>query len=128
MTVAALKVYKVKGTTRDVVECDACGRRELKGTVIMRALNEVGEEYGDVMHFGFQCAAKLARATQGNIRKQAEVADRMRVEAACQAEAKAWTRRMIAWVNNTGGSYRDYERVERRPSITDVLAKVGLTA
>lgn len=128
MTATALKVYAVKGTTRDVTECEACGRRELQGTVIMRALNETGEEYGDDMHFGFQCAAKLARATQGNIRKQAEVADRRRIEDAYQAEVNAWNRRQIAWAATTSGSARDYERVERRPSITDAREKMGAAA
>lgn len=124
----ALKVYKVKGTSRDVVECERCGRQELQGTVIMRTLNEAGEEYGDAMYFGVQCAAKLARATQGNIRKQAGAADRLRVQDACQQETNAWSRRRIAWMASTGGSARDFERVERCPSITDVLAKMGLTA
>ncbi|WP_097964547.1 hypothetical protein [Streptomyces sp. or20] len=55
-----MKVYKIKGTTDAVTECGLCGRIELKGTVVLAALDADGNEFGEVSYFGTSCAAKGA--------------------------------------------------------------------
>lgn len=68
-----VKAYRVKGTTDEVTECDLCGKVELKGTVILAALDADGNEDG-VCYFGTSCAAKAAGWTVRDVRAGIKVA------------------------------------------------------
>lgn len=85
---APVKAYRVKGTTDDVTECELCGRVELKGTVVMEALDADGN-VDDMTYFGTQCAAKAAGWTQTEVKRRARTADREAREAEMEARREA---------------------------------------
>lgn len=73
-------MYKVKGITDERTDCDCCGKQNLKCTVALIPLDADGNEAGDVVYFGRQCAAyavlgsKSARnVRQIEIKAEAEV-------------------------------------------------------
>lgn len=78
---AARKIYKVLGTTDEVTECEHCGRVDLKGTIILGALDADGNVEGTT-YFGAVCGARAAGWTTREIRKAATAADRAAREAA----------------------------------------------
>lgn len=95
-----MKAYRVKGTTDEVTECGLCGRQELKGTVVMEALDADGNEDG-IAYFGTSCAAKaagwtsrevtrLATAANRTAKKEAAAAARVAGMKAYAAETKAY--------------------------------------
>lgn len=72
--------FRVLGTTNDVTTCEHCGRNELKGTIILAALDADGNEEG-VTYFGATCGARAAGWTTKDIRTKATAANRERQEA-----------------------------------------------
>lgn len=102
-----MKVYRVKGTTNDVTDCDLCGRVELKGTVVMATLDADGNEFGEVGYFGTSCAAKAAGWTVRQVNaevKAAKVAAASQQRAQAIAARDAETRAHKAWVADTYGT------------------------
>ncbi len=87
-TAPARKVFRVLGTTDEVTECEHCGRVDLKGTIRLGALDADGN-VEDVTYFGAVCGARAVGWTTKDIRKQAIVADRDRIEAERLAAADA---------------------------------------
>lgn len=79
-TTIVRRVFRVKGTTDDVTECELCGRQELKGTVVLAVLDEDGNEEG-VVYYGSSCGAKAAGWTTKEVRDAAKAADRAAHEA-----------------------------------------------
>src|SRR4051794_19962978 len=77
-------VWRAKGFTDDVVECDRCGRAELKGTVRMVATDADGDE-ADEQYMGVVCAAKMTGRKAAEIRHEAKEGD-----AAARAARMAW--------------------------------------
>lgn len=56
--------YRYLGVTDERVECDACGRTELRSTVVLAPLDADGNDDG-VVYFGSSCAARaLGRPTR----------------------------------------------------------------
>lgn len=82
-----MKVYQVIGTTNDVTTCELCGRDELKGTVMLVALDLDGNPDGDPGYFGTSCAATAAGWTQGEVK--ARVATIKRAAAAAEKKEQA---------------------------------------
>lgn len=80
------KVYQIIGTTDDFLQCELCGRDELKSTVALR------DQDGNVSHFGSDCAARAAgwtiKETQGMI-KAADEAQRAEQQSRFYAESNA---------------------------------------
>jgi hypothetical protein len=100
-----MKAYRVKGTTDDVTTCELCGKQELKGTVVLEALDADGNAE-EICYFGVSCAAKAAGWTQREVKagikaaqQRAASAERDRVIAAREAERAAYT----AWLAETFG-------------------------
>lgn len=65
--------YRLIGTTDDVIDCDRCGKPDLRATVILEFLDR-GEPTGEVTYFGSTCAARAlaergVRATPAAIRR-----------------------------------------------------------
>lgn len=74
-------MYKVKGITDERTDCDCCGKTNLKCTVALISLDADGNESGDVVYFGRQCAAMacLGSKSARNVRQieiQAYAAER----------------------------------------------------
>lgn len=109
MSAPAMMAYRVRGTTDDVTTCDNCGREELKSTVVMEVLDADGNTE-DVIYAGCDCAAKLAKRTQKEIKADARRADKERAEKIERVanEANWITTRardtaLAAWVTATYG-------------------------
>lgn len=101
------KVYKVKGTTDEVTECDLCGRMELKGTVVLLPLDVDGNPDGDAEYMGSSCAAKAAGWTQREVtRRVKEAADTARREEQAARDAVEAARYALYadWLLRTYGS------------------------
>ncbi|PXY20844.1 hypothetical protein [Prauserella muralis] len=90
-----MNAYRVNGTTADVTECELCGRVELKGTVVLEALDVEGIGTGEVVYFGAQCAARAAGWTVREVRKAAKSADDLR-RREFAARFRAWARDTLA--------------------------------
>jgi hypothetical protein len=69
-----MKAFRVAGTSNDVTTCELCGRDELKGTVVLYALDADGNPEA-VEHYGTSCAAKAAGWTQREVKSRAKAAD-----------------------------------------------------
>jgi hypothetical protein len=102
----ARKVFKVKGTTNEVTECELCGRVDLKGTIVLATLDADGNEEG-VVYYGASCGAKAAGWTTKDVRKAAKTADddaREARRAASQAESDAYCAARDAWLIEQHGT------------------------
>jgi hypothetical protein len=87
--------WAAKGFTDDVTECGHCGRTELKGTVRMVVVDADGNDDGD-MYMGVVCAARMTGRKAGEIRTEANRADRARDEAR-RAAHRAWSDAHTDW-------------------------------
>jgi hypothetical protein len=87
--------WTAKGFTDDVTECGHCGRTELKGTVRMVVVDADGNDDGD-MYMGVVCAARMTGRKAGEIRTEANRADRARDEAR-RAAHRAWSDAHTVW-------------------------------
>lgn len=93
-----MKVYQVIGTTNDVTTCELCGRDELKGTVMLVALDLDGNPEGDPSYFGTSCAATAAGWTQGEVKARVAVAKKEAKAAEKKAKAdEAAAARVAFW-------------------------------
>jgi hypothetical protein len=83
-----MKAYRVKGTTDEVTTCDLCGKQELKGTVVLEAL-DADENEEAICYFGVSCAAKAAGWTQREVKAGVKVAkDEERERQRAERDAK----------------------------------------
>jgi hypothetical protein len=102
----ARKIFKVKGTTDGVTECELCGRVDLKGTIVLAPLDEDGNEE-DVVYYGTSCGAKAAGWTTKEVQDAAKKADREAHEAkiaAIQEEERKFCAARDAWIAENIGS------------------------
>lgn len=72
--------YRIKGTTDDVTTCDRCGKPELKGTVVLEALDADGNGDG-IVYFGSTCAGRVFGRKGAYVRRDAEVVQSLLDEA-----------------------------------------------
>jgi hypothetical protein len=70
--------YRVLGTTNEITECDHCGRRELKGTIVL-GIVDVDGNVEDRVYFGAVCGARAAGKPVRDLRKEAVAADNERL-------------------------------------------------
>lgn len=87
--------WVARGFTDDVTECGHCGRVDLKGTVRMESISAENESDGE-MYMGVVCAARMTGRKAGEIRTEANRADRARSEAA-RALWNAWSYAETDW-------------------------------
>lgn len=104
-----VKVFRVLGTTDDVTTCDQCGRDDLKGTVVLAALDGEGNDDGET-YMGSDCAARATGWTQKRIRDEVKAAEKAKREAeraareaACDARTAQETAEMIEWAAEVYG-------------------------
>jgi hypothetical protein len=80
--------YRILGTTDECVECERCGRTELRSTVILDVLDAYGN-VEDTTYFGSSCAARAlgitARGASRKVLDSATAAHRKVIEAAKDA-------------------------------------------
>ena len=88
-TAPAAPAFRVLGTTDEITACEHCGRVDLKGTIILGALDVDGNVEG-VTYFGAVCGARAAGWTVKDLRKAAGEADRARREAERAARMAAF--------------------------------------
>lgn len=97
------KLIKCLGTDDSVNSCDCCGRSDLKSTVAFET------ESGEVLYFGFVCAAKASGKSSVSIRAEARIADDAKIEAARVQSEKEHAVRQEKWVayliSATGGIF-----------------------
>lgn len=86
-TVRETSTWRAMGSTDEITTCDHCGRDDLKGTVRMVLVSEIGEEDGE-QFMGTVCAARMTGRKVTEIRTEAARADRER-EAAERAAQQA---------------------------------------
>ena len=72
-----MPIYRVRGTTDEVTQCQLCGKPELKGTVVLDILDADGNT-AEVTYAGSTCAAKAAGSRADKIRSAARYADEKR--------------------------------------------------
>ena len=65
---ATRPAFRVLGTTDDVTACELCGKPELRGTVILGALDADGNVEGEA-YYGSSCAAKAEAKNAKDSRK-----------------------------------------------------------
>lgn len=111
------ETLKLKGSTRDVTSCEKCGRVELSGTMILIAVNDADEEYGDRMYFGTSCAATALKSSAANVRRFAALLDRERIMWAHERAHAAWAKRRNNWIAETGETARAFERRDPAPNM-----------
>lgn len=74
MTATPTAAYRIKGTTGDVTDCEACGRRGLRKTVALAPLDADGNEC-DAVYYGVDCAARALGRLWTAVRDEAAAAD-----------------------------------------------------
>jgi hypothetical protein len=110
------KVYRVKGTTDEVTDCELCGKVELKGTVMLVPLDDDGNADGEVSYFGTSCAAKAAGWTVRDVRagiKRAADEERERKEAERAAVREAEQKFLRNWYLEHHGTPDLHEAAKR---------------
>lgn len=89
-----IRKYKYLGTSDERLDCECCGKNDLKRTVAIEC-----QETGKVWYFGTSCAAKALRTTTKEVNaalaaltKTAKAAEKERVQAEARAaRAAQWT-------------------------------------
>lgn len=94
-TVRETSTWRAMGSTDEITTCDHCGRDDLKGTVRMVLVTEIGEEDGE-QFMGTVCAARMTGRKATEIRTEAVRADREREAARVAAERAESDRRHAA--------------------------------
>jgi hypothetical protein len=89
-TMATSPKFRFLGTTDDVIDCERCGKQNLRATVVLEALDADGNAE-DVVYFGSDCAARALRATgkrttAATVRKIAEAANRETAHRVAESE------------------------------------------
>lgn len=74
--------YRMIGTTDDVIDCEKCGKPELRMTVVLEMLDADGNGEG-VTYYGTTCAARAlaargVRTTAAKVRDEARFAQQQR--------------------------------------------------
>jgi hypothetical protein len=66
--------FRYIGTTSDVVQCENCGKPDLRATVIIVPVDAEGNDEGEPCYYGSVCAAKALAVRGGGaaVRKAAE--------------------------------------------------------
>jgi hypothetical protein len=83
------KLFIAEGNEDEVLECDICGKTELKSTVILSFVDdETGDCEGEV-YAGSSCASKLAGIPVRDINRQAKDADKAQRDAEDAARREA---------------------------------------
>jgi hypothetical protein len=109
------KVFTVKGSTTDVTDCELCGRTDLKGTIVLSALDADGNDTGEIVYYGADCGARAAKWTVRQIRTAAKTADDARRNAdnrARVAEQMTAHRAWSAWLTNQTGKTEISEAIQ----------------
>jgi hypothetical protein len=124
-TNAARRVFRIKGTTDEVTECELCGRIDLKGTIVLATLDADGNEE-DIVYYGASCGAKAAKWTTKEIRTEAKVADRKAREAkhaASEDESRIYCAARDTWIAQNYGNASELSH-PRRHGFTSSYAMV----
>lgn len=61
-TVTATPKFRYIGVTDECIECQKCGKADLKSTVILAFLDAEGNDEGEVTYYGSTCAARALAA------------------------------------------------------------------
>src|SRR4051794_30879734 len=82
--------YRMIGTTDDVIDCEKCGKADLRMTVVLEMFDTDGNSEG-ITYYGSTCAARALAArgvkrTTAQLRNEATAADRQRKWAREHAE------------------------------------------
>ena len=105
--------YRVMGTTDAVTTCNQCGREGLRSTVVLDAVDREGNNTGDLLYVGSECATRFPgptgkRRTAVQVRNAARAADtereNLRKDAQSRLDHYQWRTRPIMEV------VRDYMR------------------
>jgi hypothetical protein len=101
MTAAAIARYRYIGVTDDCVECQRCGKADLKSTIVLAILDAEGND-SEVTYYGSSCAARaLGRTGRGQAAKiltEAQAAQRQ------LAQRVAFARELLAFYQVDGSS------------------------
>lgn len=81
--------YRMIGTTDDVIDCEKCGKVDLRMTVVLEMFDADGNSEG-ITYYGSTCAARAlaargVRVTAATVRQQATYAQQQRVREAADA-------------------------------------------
>lgn len=84
--------FRYIGTTSDVVECENCGKVDLRATVIIMPVDAEGNDEGEPTYYGSTCAARALVVKGGGaaVRKAAEGARYTTLMAAWDARRMLW--------------------------------------
>lgn len=91
--------YRVLGTTDELTTCQICGKPELRGTVVLEALDADGGTEG-ITYAGSTCAAKLTGRKSTAIKSDAAAADLKR------SQAVEFARERLSWWEPIEGDRR----------------------
>lgn len=74
--------YRIHGVSDDTDTCEVCGKVELKSVVMLRVLDDEGQETGELLYAGSTCGPRLLarsgkRVTSRRFRDAAAAADRV---------------------------------------------------
>ena len=110
MTTTTAPAYRYLGVTDECVECQRCGRRELKSTVVLAVLDADGTEEA-ITYYGSSCAAR-ALGLRGDVLGLARNATVRTLRAAHDAHA-AWA----TWGHGRYATVDGGELVWIRPAV-----------
>ena len=97
------KRYQIKGINSDSDTCENCGKTNLKKVVWLDILDGEGNETGDVVAFGCDCAATALMGNKSAANKRAVEYNANNVQLAKGYLAKGFTPRQVCdWLGGRG--------------------------
>lgn len=83
-------MFRVLGINDDVCTCECCGKQNLKCTVALSVLDADGNDSGEIVRYGRDCAALavLGRKSAANVRHVENMAQAAMCAADCEARQK----------------------------------------
>lgn len=88
------------GITDECLECQHCGRSDLKKTVMLYILDADGNA-GELTYFGTSCAARTLGSTAAQVKKEAERAQAYRITRARELRGKLDAPWCATWIGQT---------------------------
>lgn len=95
-----LDIMRVRyyGITDECLECQHCGRTDLKKTIMLHILDEDGN-LGELTYFGTTCAARALGTTAADVRKKAQSAQTYRTTRVKELEKLLDSRWCTQWIS-----------------------------
>ena len=100
---------KFLGTSDEVLQCECCGKKNLKSTVALSI------DDGEAVYYGVTCAARTLKLQAKDVRAESNRVDREKAGAEAQARMarqEAEVKKWLTWLERNGTGADTFTRIQ----------------